>query len=176
MTVKYFRGQDNPYREDIVNLMQKNDDATRPPMSEMVNDWIVEKPLEKDKAIEKFYEVQADHVLVEEKDGEMRGFFLLAENDEYFKQHIPEYWPHLAVGLAIVKKEHRREGVAHKLMEYTEKEIMPEQEHSNLIWATTHRNEASQGFAEKHGMKQVAKIEDDRRQGLHTLIYAEKIR
>lgn len=175
MTIRHFRGRDNPYREQIVGLMQQNDDATRPTISVMVNDWIVEKPLEKEKAIEKFYEVQADQVLVEEKNGEVRAFFLLAENDQYFKQHIPEYWPHLAVGLAIVKKEYRRKGIAKKLIEYTEDELMPEQEQNNLIWATTHRNKASQGFAQKIGFKQVAKIENDRRKGLHTLIYGKKI-
>ena len=106
---------------------------------------------------------------------EIVGLLMIKNKDPCFKDRAPDYWPSLAITHALVDEEYRKEGVASDLLEHTMEEICSKKNLPYLVWATSSQNNASQGFIRNHGFEKVHTIKEDRKQGVHTLIYAKKI-
>lgn len=162
---------ENPFRDKIIELLEENSQETTPSIHDLAEQSAGRK-FTLEEAAEYFYEENTGYVLMEEDDGELKGFFLLKENDEYFREKVPEYWPHLEIGFAFVKKDYRRKGIAEKLLEHTRTEVMDRLGHRNLIWVTSPENQASQNFAEENGFQEAKVITDDKGPGNHTIVYA----
>ncbi len=167
------RSPQNPFREEIIELLMENSEETTPSIHEMAEEAAGRK-FTLEEAVEHFYRENTDYVLMEEEDGELKGFFLLKENDEYLREKIPEYWPHLKIEYAFVPEKHRRKGIAQKLLEETRTELMERLGHRNLIWVTSPENQASKNFAEENGFQKAEVIPDDNGPGNHTVVYAMK--
>lgn len=169
--------KENEYRDQILDMLAEYNDEGVPPTDELSREVLAEggEELDFEDAIELYYEELTDDLVAVVNGGEVVGFLMIKDKDPYFKDRAPEYWPSLAITHALVDEEYRREGVASKLLEYTVEEICPRKNLPHLVWATSSENEASQRFIQKHGFKEVNTIEDDRKKGVHTLIYAKKI-
>lgn len=174
MTLEKYSSVENPYRLEILELVERNNEETTPSIQEMTNKWIAEKELGLEEAVEKFYEERTDHILVEQDQGLVKAFFLLEENDEGIKEHVPQHWPHLEVALGVVKQEYRREGLSQKLLEET-RELAKQEGLENLVWVTSTANKASQKFAEKNNLEKVAQFSEGRGDSEETVIYASQV-
>ncbi|MFB6175014.1 MAG: GNAT family N-acetyltransferase [Candidatus Nanohalobium sp.] len=172
--IKHFSSTRNSYRDEILEVMEKNNEETTPSIQEMTNKWVAEEELGLEDAVEKFYEERTDQVLLYHEKGLLKGFFLLEENDEDLKEKIPQYWPHIEVALGIVKQEFRGKGIAQRLFEETEK-IMNKEGLENLVWVTSTANKASQNFAQKQGLEEATKFSEDREDDQKTVILAKKV-
>jgi hypothetical protein len=89
MSVKLLSAE-NLFREKIIELLQKHSDATNPSIREL-SEQSAGRKFTVEEAAKYFYRDNTGKVLVEEEDSELKGFFLISENDEYFREKIPEY-------------------------------------------------------------------------------------
>ena len=172
--IKRFSSSENPHREEILRLMERNNEETTPSIQEMTKMWIAEKELGLEEAVQKFYEERTDEVLVYNEEGLMKGFFLLEKNDEGIKEHVPQHWPHMEISLGIVREEYRGQAIAEKLLTETEKHVK-EKDIENLVWVTSTANKASKKFAENNSLEKVAEINEDREDDEKTVIFAKKV-
>lgn len=173
--IEYYSSPENPFKQEILELMERNNEETTPSIQQMVNKWIVQGDLGFEEAIEKFYEERTDEVLVSVENGEVKGFFLLEENDEGIKDKIPEYWPHIEISLGIVRKQYRGKGISTELLEYVESNFIDRKETSNLVWVTSTANNSSKSFAQKNAFEKAAEFSEDREDGEKTVLFAKKI-
>jgi len=157
-------------------LAEYNEEGT-PPTDQLSREVLAEEgdELSFEEAIELYYEELTDDLVAMVDEGEVIGFLMIKDKDPYFKDRALDYWPSLAITHALVDDEYRREGVASELLGYTMEEICPKKNLPYLVWATSSQNNASQGFIQNHGFEKVNTIKDDRKEGVHTLIYAKEI-
>ncbi|MFB6199369.1 MAG: N-acetyltransferase family protein [Candidatus Nanohaloarchaea archaeon] len=169
--------KNNEYRDQILELLAKYNDEGTPPTAQLSREVLAEdgEELSFDEAIELYYEELTDDLVAMVEKGEVVGFLMIKDKDPYFKNRAPDYWPSLAITHALVDEDYRREGVASELLEYTIEKVCPRKNLPYLVWATSSENNASQRFIQNHGFEKVNTIKDDRKEGVHTLIYAREI-
>jgi ribosomal protein S18 acetylase RimI-like enzyme len=172
--IKRFSSAENPHREEILRLMEKNNEETTPSIQEMTNRWIADKELGLEEAVQKFYEERIDEVLVCHEEGLMKGFFMLEKNDEGIKEHVPQHWPHIEISLGIVREEYRGQGIAEKLLTETEKHVK-EKDIENMVRVTSTANKASKKFVENNSLEKIAEFNEDREDEEKTVIFAKKV-
>lgn len=105
-----------------------------------------------------FYYELAEIVAVasDEQTGQVRGFTLLSVNNEYYRKHSDEYYPHIAVEFSGVHPEHQQSGVWRALREFVEDVIAPEYDAEYLMTSVPVENEASRAANESMGMSSVS--------------------
>lgn len=169
--------KENEYQDQVLDLLAEYNEEGIPPTDELSKQVLAEDgdELSFEEAIELYYEELTDDLVAMVDEGEVAGFLMIKDKDPYFKNRAPDYWPSLAITHALVDEEHRREEVASELLGYTMDKICPRKNLSYLVWATSSQNNASQGFIQNHGFEKVNTIKDDRKEGVHTLIYAKEI-
>lgn len=170
--------KDNAYRDQILDLLAEYNGEGTPPTDELSREVLAEngENLTFDEAIELYYEKLTDNLVAMVEGDKVIGFLMVKNKDPYFKERAPDFWPSLAITHALVEEEYRREGISSKLLEYTIEEVCPNKNLPYLVWATSSENRASQNFIENHGFDKVNTIKDDRKEGVHTLIYAKSIK
>lgn len=169
--------EDNEYRDQILDLLSEYNEEGTPSTAQLSREVLAEdeENLSFEEAIELYYEELTDDLVAMADDENIIGFLMIKNKDPYFRERAPDYWPSLAVTHALVDEEYRRIGVASKLLEYTKDEICPRKDLPYLVWATSSENKASQNFIANHGFEKVNTIENDRKEGVHTLIFAKAI-
>jgi ribosomal protein S18 acetylase RimI-like enzyme len=173
MEIQSFSFGENPYRDEVIDLIIENNEATNPSIQEMVNKWMAEQRLGLEDAAEKFYQENTDEAIIATEKEEVVAFLLLKKNDEDLREKVPDYWPNTVLELLIVREENRRQGIAQKITNYTEKHVLPEYP-ENILWITSTNNTASQKFAESNDFQKLKELEEERKTDVKTLIYGKK--
>lgn len=176
MEFDHYETRDNAAREGVLNLMRLCNEETTPSLADMAREWLVEdgNQLDEEEALRVHYEDLTDEVLVAREDGHVIGFCLLKDADPFFEERAPDHWPCTAATLGVVHPDHRRRGVADRLLERAE-EIARHRDRPYFAFATASTNPGTQGIAEANGYEEVSRVSDDRGPGVDTLVYARSI-
>lgn len=181
-TIKHYSESENKSKEEVLDLMQEYNenfsDFDMGSIEEMAHEWYIddEEEVSEREALEIFYDELCDELVVayDKKDLVGLRFVEYDEDDEYFKDRHNDYKQGLNLTFALVDKDYRQEGIWSEMFSHVEKEILPDYNVDRLYLATTSKNRSMQKTAESHGFKEVSRVENERGEGIDTVIYCKK--
>lgn len=180
-TLEHYTNKDNKRKEEVLDLMLKhNSEFAKFDLSlvEGANEWLVDdKTVTGQDAVEAWYNQLWDELIVITLDNEVVAvrFVEYDEDDEFFRKRVDNYSTGLNLTFALVDKEHRQNGLWSRMYDYVINNILPNYDVDRLYLATSSENNTMQNVVEKNGFEKMAVDENDRGDGIHTLVYCNII-
>lgn len=176
--IEHYENPDNKRKEDVIDFMMRHNDEFSNfdlTLEEQANEWMADKDesFSGREAIEVYYDSLCDELVVVLDENDIIGcrFVEFDEDDEFFRERVPDYEIGLNLTFALVDRDYRKEGVWSRMFKFVEKNVISNYDVNRFYLATSSENEGIQNAMEKHNFKKANKIKDERGEGRDSLIY-----
>lgn len=180
-SLEHYESSNNKRKEDVIDFILDYNEEFDMSIKEQTNTWLLEDEedtLEGREAVNRYYEDLCDELIVVLDEGSVIAcrFIEFDENEEYFRSRVDNYELGLNLTFALVDKEYRGEGIWNKMFEYVENQILPNYSVKRIYLATSSKNTEMQSAVESKGFIKSAVIEDERGEGVDSILYFKEYR